>query len=306
MNGLSAAFYNPGNYFEIYSDGAPLDGFDGMKLVIDDGSHVLPATMVDKLVKYVENGGKLALICGPAGERIPRLSEEYILLKKMGYTAVDKLKEVKKEVAQLIFLKDNPILRKTVSIPINNYCELEVPANGTLIGRVGAVPAAVAWKFGKGDVFLIGGRPGSVREAEVMELFEKKASEKAWALWANAIRDSEAISKSLLTDFAEWVDVPPLMDINGDIFAVLRETSGNKYLVYMYNHGPEIVPVLRMSLPSDSKWRITALSLEEETVLGTFSAQAITAPGLALPKLKHDRFMCVRLERRSGMLSWIF
>ena len=63
MNGLSAAFYNPGNYFEIYSDGAPLDGFDGMKLVIDDGSHVLPATMVDKLVKYVENGGKLALIC---------------------------------------------------------------------------------------------------------------------------------------------------------------------------------------------------------------------------------------------------
>ena len=306
MNGLSAAFYNPGNYFEIYSDGAPLDGFDKMKLVIDDGSHVLPYPMVDELVEYVKNGGKLALICGPAGEKTPRSSEEHILLKKLGYTAIDKLKNVNKEVAQLVFLKDNPVLRKTVNIPINNYCELEVPKNGTLVGRVGAVPAAVAWKLGKGEVFLIGGRPGSVREAEVMELFEKKAADKAWALWANAVRDSEAISKSLLTDLAEWAEVPPLMSIDGDIFAVLREACGNKYLVYMYNHGPELVPVLRMNLPADSKWKVTALSLDGETALGTFSGQAITAPGVALPKLKHDRFLCVRLERRNGVFLWIF
>ena len=246
------------------------------------------------------------MICGPAGEKTPRSSEEHILLKKLGYTAIDKLKNVNKEVAQLVFLKDNPVLRKTVNIPINNYCELEVPKNGTLVGRVGAVPAAVAWKLGKGEVFLIGGRPGSVREAEVMELFEKKAADKAWALWANAVRDSEAISKSLLTDLAEWAEVPPLMSIDGDIFAVLREACGNKYLVYMYNHGPELVPVLRMNLPADSKWKVTALSLDGETALGTFSGQAITAPGVALPKLKHDRFLCVRLERRNGVFLWIF
>ena len=299
MNGLSSAFYLPGNYFEIYSDGAPMDGFDTMKLVIDDGSRVLPKPMIDRLVSYVENGGRLAMICGPAGERSIPAGEEFALLKRLGYQAVDKLAAIHAEPNQLVFLKDNPVLRKTVSIPVHFWRELEAPKSGALVGRIGKTPGAVVWPFGKGQVFLIGGRPGSVSEAEVLRMFssrdnkDKEAEDTIWSLWGNAQRDCASIAKALVGDLAEWAGVPPLFETDADFSSVIRHDSG-KTLIYLYNNGPDKVPVVRLPL-AEGRYTAVAETLGASTELGVMDAKAIAAPGIALPLLSKDRYMALRL-----------
>ncbi|MFZ2654671.1 MAG: beta-galactosidase [Victivallales bacterium] len=296
MNGLSSAFYLPGNYFEIYSDGCPMEGFDSMKLVIDDGSRVLPEDMVDRLVKYVENGGRLAMICGPAGERSIPAGEEFGLLKRLGYKAVDKLSNIHFEPGQLVFAKDNQVLRRTVSIPIHFWRELEAPKEGALVGRIGKTPGAVVWPYGKGQVFLIGGRPGSVSEAEVLKMFsikDKKDEGTLWSLWGNATRDCAGISKALLGDLAEWAGVPLLFEADPDFSSVMRNDSG-KILIYLYNSGPDKIPVVRLSLP-EGRYKIEAETLESAVEIGVMDSKAIAAPGIALPLLPKDKFMALRI-----------
>ncbi len=299
MNGLSSAFYLPGNYFEIYSDGSPMDGFDSMKLVIDDGSRVLPKEMVDWLVRYVENGGKLAMICGPAGERSIPAGEEFYLLKRLGYKAVDKLYNIHAEAGQLVFAKDNQVLRKTVSIPVHFWRELEVPKGGALVGRIGKTPGAVVWTYGKGQVFLIGGRPGSVSEAEVLKMFssrdknDKDAETTIWSLWGNAQRDCAGISKALIADLGEWAGVRPLFEADPDFSSVIRNGSG-KTLIYLYNNGPDKIPVVRLSLP-EGRYKAVAETLESSTELGVMDSKAIAAPGIALPLLPKDKLIVLRI-----------
>lgn len=304
MNGVSAAFYKPGSGFEIYSDGSPLDGFDSMKLILDDGSHILPPAMIDRLVNYVKNGGKLAMICGEAGRRIPGSNEEHLLLKKLGYTAFGKMKTATPGPDQLVFRMGNPVLRRTSGMPLHNWCELEAPEGGSVVGYVGAKPAAVTWKFGKGDVFLIGGRPGAITEAEVMKLFHDKKEKDAWVLWNNAVRNCTDLSRSLLRDLSEWAGEPELMSIADDVHGILRKKNNGKgYLAYIFNPEPTKTATLRLNLPAGKRWNVTALTLDGEKNLGTFRSETLAAPGLALPVLEKGRFLGIRFEPAG---FWIF
>ncbi len=297
MNGLSAAFYAPGAAFEIYSDGSPLDGFDSMKLLLDDGSHILPPAMIDRLVKYVKNGGKLAMICGEAGRKVPGSDEEHLLLKKLGYTAFDKLYQVHTGPDQLVFRLGNPVLRRTSGIPLHSWYELEAPKGGSVIGEVGAKPAAVVWNCGKGEVFLIGGRPGAITEAEVMKLFDEKKDKDAWILWNNAVRNCTDLCRNLLRDLSEWAGEPEQMRIDDDLHAVLRkQKNGDNYLVYIYNPAPPKRTSLRVTLPEGKRWKATVLTLSGEKKLGIVSSEELAAPGIALPLLEKDRFLGIRLE----------
>lgn len=297
MNGVSAAFYAPGAAYEIYSDGSPLDGFDSMKLILDDGSHILPPAIIDRLVKYVKNGGRLAMICGEAGRKIPGSDEEHLLLKKLGYTAFDKLKQFNAGPDQLVFRLENPVLRQTSGIPVHNWYELEAPKGGSVIGYVGAKPAAVVWNCGKGQVFLIGGRPGAITEAEVMKLFDEKKDADAWVLWNNAIRNCTDISRALFRDLSEWAGEPERMSISSDLHAILRkQKNGDSYLVYIYNPAPAKQASLRVTLPEGKRWKATALTLAGEKTLGTFDSEELANPGIALPLLEKDRFLGIRLE----------
>ena len=297
MNGISAAFYYPGAAFEIYSDGSPLDGFDSMKLILDDGSHILPPAMIDRLAAYVKNGGRLAMICGEAGRKIPGSNEEHLLLKKLGYTAFGKLKQFTPGPDQLVFRLGNPVLRRTAGIPVHNWYELEAPKGGSIIGYVGAKPAAVAWKFGKGEVFLIGGRPGAITEAEVMKLFDEKKNDDAWILWNNATRNCTEICRGLLRDLSEWAGEPERMTVDDNVHAILRkQKNGENYLVYIYNPAPAREVSLRVTLPAGKRWKATALTLAGEKSLGTFDSAEVANPGIPLPLLEQDRFLGIRLE----------
>ena len=297
MNGISAAFYAPGAAFEIYSDGSPLDGFDSMKLILDDGSHILPPAMINHLADYVKNGGKLAMICGEAGQRIPGSNEEHLLLKKLGYTAFDKLKPWNAKPDQLVFRQGNPVIRRTTGIPIHNWVELEAPKGGSIIGYVGSKPAAVTWKYGKGEVLLIGGRPGAITEAEVMRLFDEKKDNDAWVLWNNAVRNCTEICRALLRDLSEWAGEPEQMALDDEVHAILRkQKNGDRYLVYIYNPAPAKQTSLRVTLPKGKRWKATALTLSGENSLGIFDSNEFSNPGIALPLLEQDRFLGVRIE----------
>lgn len=146
-------------------------------------------------------------------------------------------------------------------------------------------------------MFLIGGRPGAITEAEVMKLFDEKKDDDAWILWNNATRNCTEICRGLLRDLSEWAGEPERMTVDDNVHAILRkQKNGENYLVYIYNPAPAREVSLRVTLPAGKRWKATALTLAGEKSLGTFDSAEVANPGIPLPLLEQDRFLGIRLE----------
>jgi hypothetical protein len=298
MNGFSRAMVLPGNFFEMFSDGGDLQDLAKMKVVVDDGSCVITEHAKEVLADYVKSGGKLMLFA-PSGERTLETGAYYDLLRELGYGETDKLRERTYAPATLILSKNNPVFRRTISVPLNNWTLLAVPEGGTVLGRLGADPGAVLWPFGKGQVVLFGGLPGAINEADILDLWaskDKLVRQKASPVWANAERELGQLTGQITRDLAEWAGVPSQFSLNDDLLACVKENATEKF-VYMYNEGLSQTPVFRMDLPK-GRYTIEAETLEAKTRLGTFTAAQLAAPGVKLPALSNSRFMMLRIRHR--------
>lgn len=298
MNGLSAAIMRPGNFFEMLSLGGNLDKLKTMKLAIDDNSRIMDLKAVNSLVDFVNDGGKLVLIAA-SGEKTIGSDEDFLLLKRLGYGDTEGLKQRDIDASTLVFNDRNGVFRKTVSIPVNFWSELNVPENGRAIGYIKDKVGAVTWKHGKGEVVFLGGLPGAISEAKVFELYElfrntaRTQGKEFSQLWQNAERELGRITGDLTEDLCEWAQVHPLFGLNDDIFACIRE-KGSEKLIYMYNKGHDQTPVLRIDLP-EGKYRIQTESLDAKLHESKVTAALFRAPGVALPELGNNRFMRVRI-----------
>lgn len=299
MGGISAALSAPGQWVEPWSDGCPDTGFADLRVLFDDGSRVLPGAMVDRLVAWVEAGGRLVLT-GEAGERtLDRPDQRWELLRRLGYGPTDGLDRRTLAPQVLVLKRDNPVFRRTVSLPVQAWAPLTVPAGGTMLGTLGEAVGAVLWPHGKGQVVLLAGVPGSIPEATVQTMMarrDKKPESEAllWGLWGNAERELGGIAGSLLADTAEWAGVAPQFQLDEGFVATLRQ-RGEDRLVVLYNQGPARTPVLRIPLPTGTAWLASAESLESSTDLGRIGAAQAAAPGIALPEVGRDRVLAVRL-----------
>lgn len=300
MGGWAAAQVTPGQWMEPFSDGGPLTSLSDMQVVVDDGSRVLPGATVDRLLAYVAQGGRLVLT-GDAGERtIDRPAEHWELLRRLGYPAPEQLEQCTAAAATVVLKAGNPVFRRTISFPVQQWAGLQVPPQGTLLGTVGEQPGAVLWAHGKGAVVLIAGVPGSISEIAVQQMMNARIKQDAaskalmWGLWGNAEREQGGIAGRLLGDVAEWAGVAPQCELDDGFQAVLRQ-RGETRILYLYNQGPERIPVLRLPLPPGRTWRVTAESLESTVDLGTASSTTAWAPGLALPQVGSKRFLAVRI-----------
>ena len=300
MHGVASALVEPGQYIEVFSDGCDLSELQDMKFVLDDCSRVLPVAAVDRLVDYVEGGGKLVLFAG-SGEKIYRREGRWQLLNRLGYTDTGSLDERNRGSVNLIFKRENPVLRTMVSMPVHYWSELSVPEGGRAIGRIEEKTGAVVWPHGRGEVLLLAGLPGSITEARVQMMYTrfresgKKEYTEVWDVWRNAERELAGIYSELFSDLSEWAGVEPLFELHTDFRAMMRRAESTWY-VYLFNQGPERVPTLRVSLP-DGRYAVEAETLESLTTVGTFSAQELRAPGVALPAVPQERFQAVRLRR---------
>jgi hypothetical protein len=292
----------PGNFFEIFSAGGPLHELNRMKIVIDDDSRVLPESTVETLVNYVRNGGKLVLIA-ESGEVTLHRKGRFELLKRLGYNNTKSLTSRISTPAMLIFKKGNPVFRKTIAIPVHYYAELTLPENSTILGYIGEKPGAILWPYGKGQVVLIAGLPGSITEGRIQKLWslwrqtppkERKKLVNPWPLWANAERELGQVITSLTRDLSEWAGVTPQFKLNNDFDACLRR-NGRTRLIYMYNNGPGQVPVLRINLP-EGTYGFQVENLEKELQHGEINSNRLSAPGMKLPVLHSGRFMLVRIR----------
>lgn len=298
MNGFSYAMMEPGNFFEIMSLGGDLYKLKNMKLAIDDSSRVMPEASVNEIVDFVQNGGKLVLLAA-SGEKTVGQDGDFELLKRLGYGDTSGLKDRELNSANLIFNNDNGVFRKTISIPVNFWCGLTVPKDGKALGYIGEKVGAVSWPHGKGEVVLLAGLPGAIPESLGLDLFEKfqasgkKEYKHVWKVWNNAERELGQITEMLTVDLAEWAGVPPQFKLNSDFSACLK-AKGDTRLVYMYNQGPDQVPVLRIDLP-EGKYHLVSETPTETVDLGAHKSEDISAPGIRLPKLDSKRFVMVRL-----------
>lgn len=306
MGGISEALSRPGQMLGCYSDGNDLSDIGSLKLLIDDGSRVLARPVVDRLVKYVEEGGRLMLL-STSGEEIDGEPQapKFELLRRLGYGDTAGLAERDPSVGILVMNGDNPVFRTTTILPLHFRSTLKVPQGGTLLGLIGKKPGAVAWKLGKGEVVLLGGLPGGQPEAVVQEVFtrwqetpadKRKPADSPWPQWRNAERELNRELAMLVADLSEWAGVQPLFEVNGDLLGCMRQ-AGSERMVYLFNQGPELMPVLRIPL-TEGKYRVTTASLELQNAtgdLGVFTAATLAAPGVALPKLGKDRYLMVRI-----------
>ena len=298
MNGFSYAMMKPGNFFEMLSAEGDLSALKNMKLIVDDNSRVMSAAAVDALTDFVGKGGKLVLL-GASGEKTLGHKEDFILLKRLGYGNTEGMSTREIGSATLIFNKDNGVFRKTVSMPVNFWCELKVPQGGRALGFIGEKPGAVVWPYGKGEVVLLAGLPGAIPEAQGLRLYElyqqsgKKKAKNVWAVWNNAERELGRLTGMLTDDLGEWAEVPPLFRINEDFSSCLKIKDREK-LVYMYNHGPAQIPVFRMDLPA-GKYCLEAEGLDRQHSRETVGAEQLAAPGVKLPELKSQRYLMLRI-----------
>lgn len=299
MNGFSYAMLSPGNYFEILSLGGNLSRLQDMKLAIDDSSRVMRSSTVNTLCEFVKNGGKLVLLAA-SGEKTVDEKGDFQLLRRLGYGDTSKLNVRNLNSATLTFNKNNGVFRKTVTIPVNFWCGLNVPKGGKALGYIGEKIGAVVWPYGKGEIVLIGGLPGAIPESLGLDLYEKfKASKKkkythVWKVWSNGERELAFITTMLTKDLAEWVSIPPQFYLNEDFNACLK-IKGNTRLIYMYNQGSAQIPVFRMKL-TNGKYRITCETLTQKYNLGVHGFESLFAPGISMPELKSKRFMMLRIE----------
>lgn len=298
MNGFSEAMMEPGNYFEIMSLGGNLSRLKDMKLAIDDSSRVMSKSAMNKMVSFVENGGKLVLFAA-SGEKLVDQEGDFELLKRLKYGDTNGLTRRELNSANLIFSNNNGVFRRTVSIPVNFWCGLNVPQGGKALGYIDEKVGAVSWPHGKGEVVLIAGLPGAIPESLGLDLFEKfKASGKKKfknfsQVWGNAQRELGQITEMLTVDLAEWAGVPLQFQLNTDFLAGLKVKDGVRY-IYMYNKGPDQIPVLRIDLPKGN-YQVTCQTLSDSIELGKHKSVDIAAPGIRLPKLNSKRFMMVKI-----------
>ncbi|HEY3376224.1 MAG TPA: beta-galactosidase [Armatimonadota bacterium] len=299
MNGLSRTMIEPGLFFDPINTGGPLAQLDQMKVLIDDGSHLIPQAALDRLVRFVQEGGKLVLV-NSSGERLQgAATSTYPLLSALGYEDLKGIANVSYDDAELGFYEKNGIFSETGSMPVHAYSVLSAPKGGRVLGEINGKPGAVAWPVGKGEVVLLGGNWGRDYSAqfEVESATGTDAARKK-ALWGTMSKLSEnqfaRTGVAIMHDMARWADIPLGFTVNAG-FVGARKADGKKTLIYLYNEEKDCAtPVLSiLDLPTGD-YQVTCESLSNTVKLSRVSAQALAQHGVVLPLAPKGHLMLVR------------
>ncbi|MBN1557602.1 MAG: beta-galactosidase [Lentisphaerae bacterium] len=318
MNGFSAAFIRTGSVPQVWAADGRLDGLERMRVVLDDGSRALRGSAVDRLVRYVEDGGMLILL-GTSGETILGGNHDrFELWRRLGYPVPEPLPERREGPAALVFhqsgaldnlgeaLREGAAARcafgaKTVSVPLQFYMPLAVPEGGAVLGAIDGTAGAVTWSHGRGRVLLLAGEPGAVREADVLRLAasdDPAVRQQAAQRREDGAMELKHLATALWQDSLEWAGVrPPVTLCGGDLRVAVRQTEGN-WLVYGFNAGSApAYPRLRVAVPDpDARYVVRLETLDAGRSLGTVTGAALAGSGLPLPVLPPNRLAAVRIS----------
>ena len=114
-------------------------------------------------------------------------------------------------------------------------------------------------------------------------------------IWKEAEPKLAAEFAPLLRDLARWSGVVPEYRLSGGCYSAMRNGK-NQRLLALFNPGTQTeTPVLNIPA-AEAPAVLTAVTLEGETELGTFSAEQLRN-GVRLPEVPAGRFLGVSFTR---------
>lgn len=298
MNAISAQMLKPGGFVEIFSDGCDLTPLAEMRCVFDDGSSVMPSAAVAALTDFVKNGGRLLIFNVTNEYTLGHPGEEYRLLRNLGYKDIAALSRRTCGNAEIKFTDGNGIFKKLKSLPVHDYSALTAPEGGKVLGTIGGVPAAVAWKYGQGEAVLLAGVPGVSHEPAVAALANEPDAGKRAVLssdyWKRSEPELGAVWGGLLADWMAYSGIEPAYRLTGGSRTLMRKAPG-KYMVYLYTEKEESPRLNLYGL--SGRWRVTQETLDRRGDSYEVDGGILGSAGIQLGRLPAKRFMAVRLEK---------
>jgi hypothetical protein len=268
-----------------------------MQLIVDDGSRLMQQSTIDRLVRFVQNGGKLVLLPGSGERLITDATSSYPLLRALGYEDMSGVAVSHPEVAQLVFHRGNGIFTELTTLAVHDYRVLNAPKGGSILGLINGLPGAVQWPVGKGTVVLFGGSPGSLSSATALELAaspDARVRAGGSDIYGDAENELGQATLLLMRDLERWAKIPSLFTISGDFYGFLRQ-QGDTRRIYLYNSGDACTPVLRVPGSGKTRYTVTFESLTETIALGKVRADVLDAPGITLPQVKSGQTVMIQL-----------
>ncbi len=295
----------PGNWMHWQLSDGKLSSLEEYDLIIDDHSRVITFENVEKLSRWVENGGTLVIFSNSGEAILGESRKTWPLLTRLGYPVKASEMESLGQHSILNFMSGNPVFKDMeAEIAVQGYPVLHPPKNGQVLASIDGQPGAILWDVGKGRVVLIAGKLGDYDLGGIWGAIDKKDKDGKGVFYPmrnEATLRVEASLSPVLDALLKWSGAKTNQPLqwnseNGSLLGYYKKNRDVHYLVFL-NRGKEAVePLFSLAGLPEGNYSLRRITQDANISLGCKAAKEISGKTGIGGVLEPDRMVTIRLE----------